>query len=517
MKKKNKLLCAGVVCLTVAGLLAGAVSSEENIPEETKPLVVVDTGHAVKGSLSVSSEFIATVEPSQQVTVFPKAVGEVLAVNFSVGDTVQEGDVLFEIDSSTLRANIAQTQAAVASAQAKAQASLEMAQQNLDSYNRNLENGTNANVIAAEAAVKAAENQLQSAQVGLSTARRVLRDHRDKDEDEFYSPTGTTYDEATRQYRDNVSSAELAVEAATIKLEQAKESLEATKAGLEDQETSINSNVKLAELNTNFSDQYIAISEMQRTLSDYAVKAPIGGIVEQVNVEAFDMASGQLAAFVISQKDAMSVTFQVSEDAVANMRIGDTVIVEKQGVTWPGKIYEISTMVNVRGGLYTVKASVEKAPFEMHSGSTIKVIADTKKADNTLLLPVNAVYFDDGNAFVYIYEGNTVRKAPVEAGISDNEHIQVISGITAGDAVVTTWNANLRDGLEVVHANDVAALRAAAESAPEQAGGEPAAARDSTPEETPESAESTPASQADSGEDGGMAASAIPQNEEVFA
>lgn len=474
MKKRKtvRIAAALLVVLACAGLLVGAAAPREAaIVEDVKPVVVVNTATPVRSDLAVTGEFIATVEPSQQVAVIPKAAGEVLAVYYGVGDYVEEGDVLFEIDSTTLRSNIAQTQAAVSSAQAKAQASLELAQQNLESYNQGLADGTNANVISAEAAVRSAENRLQTAQVSLSTARRTLRDHLDLDEDGFVPGlSGLDFDQTTRQYRDQVSQAQLAVEAAEIALQQAQDGLGATMSGLSDQETGLNTNVKVAQLNTNFSDQQIAIQQMQRTLEDYIVKAPISGIIEQCAVEVHDMVSGQQAVFVISQKDAMTITFQVAEETVSSMRLGDAVSVEKDGRSCEAAVYEISTMVNVQGGLYTVKASVENAPFELHTGSTVKVSAATKKAKNAVTLPVGAVYFEDGSAFVYRYENGVLHKVSVETGITDNVTIQIVSGLSLTDQVATTWNSGLRDGLEVVHADDVAPLTSTMEYSAE--GGE---------------------------------------------
>lgn len=464
MKQRNtkRFWVVGLAAVLIAGLLAGAVFKKEPAAEDLKQAVVVETETPIRGDLAVPGEFIATVEPSRQVAVLPKATGEVLAVHFGVGDVVEEGDVLFEIDSAALKLNLAQTQAAISSAQAKANANLELARQNLEVYQKNIEQNTNANVIAAEAAVKSAENGVQTAQVALSAARRALRDHRDMDEEEYeytrYPMTGIDYDNMTRQYRDQVTQADLGVERAEIALEQARETHAALLAGLDDQEDAIAKNVELAELSANLSDQYIAIQNLQRTLEDYSVKAPIGGVVEQRSVDVHDFASPQQPAFIISQKEAMTVTFQVSEAVVSTLQIGDAVLVEKQEMAAPGTIYEISSMVNVRGGLYTVKATVANAPFEMRSGSAIKVIADTKKASNALLLPIHAVYFDEGDAFVYAYREGILHKVPVRAGIADDLQIEIVSGLDPAEQVVTTWNSGLRDGLAVIHSSEVASL-----------------------------------------------------------
>lgn len=506
MNKKKRRFRFGVVCLAALagiGLLAGAVSTEEQaVVEEVKPVVVVDTARPTRGGLAVAGEFIATVEPSQQMTIYPKTTAEVLAVNFSIGDTVEAGDILFEMDSQPLRTSIAQSQAAVASAKAKAEYNLAQAEKDYETYQYNLESGNNANLVSsestvlnAEAAVRSAENAQQTATANLASAKRNLRDHRDKDEWD-YGGDKATYDQIHDQLRDAVVQAEIAVEGARIGVENAKSALEqaqkardTTQTLADEQVTSVQDAVEYARLNTDFSDQYIAIQKLQNDLKNFVGVAAISGVVEQRNIDPYDMASPQTPAFVISRKDAMTVTFQVAESVVAGLEPGDAILVDKQGETWPGTVYEISTMVNVQGGLYTVKASVENAPFPMNSGSTIKVIADTKKAEDALLVPVNAVYFRDGEAYAYVYEGTAVRRVTVETGISDNESIQILSGLTAADDVVVTWNANLRDGLEVVHTSEVEAKMAQEARAAVEATEPPETAEAAEAPATPEGGE----------------------------
>ena len=124
---------------------------------------------------------------------------------------------------------------------------------------------------------------------------------------------------------------------------------------------------------TDFSSSYISLGQLQNDLKHYTVTSTISGIVEQRNVDPHDLVSSQTPTFVISNKDAMFVSFQVSETTWKNTQPGDSVEIEKDGATWPGTVTEISTMAGAGSGLYTIKASVENAPFDMPTGSVVKV------------------------------------------------------------------------------------------------------------------------------------------------
>lgn len=55
-------------------------------------------------------------------------------------------------------------------------------------------------------------------------------------------------------------------------------------------------------------------------------------------------------------------------------------------------------------------------------------------------------YFDEGNAYVYVAQDGTAVRTEVTVGLYTADTIAVTSGLTAGDEVITTWSAGLKDG-----------------------------------------------------------------------
>ena len=86
----------------------------------------------------------------------------------------------------------------------------------------------------------------------------------------------------------------------------------------------------------------------------------------------------------------------------------------------------------------------------------------------------DAVNYDNGKAFVYCYDNGAAKKVMIEAGIYDAQTMEVKSGLTAGDQVITTWSNELVDGQEVLIDSDNGQNENAAqgESAAENAGEE---------------------------------------------
>ena len=68
--------------------------------------------------MALDTDYIGTVSPEQQVYVTPLVSGTVTQVNYAVGDTVQEGDVLFKIDDEAAQLQVSSAKAAYSQAQA---------------------------------------------------------------------------------------------------------------------------------------------------------------------------------------------------------------------------------------------------------------------------------------------------------------------------------------------------------------------------------------------------------------
>ncbi|WP_367568809.1 efflux RND transporter periplasmic adaptor subunit [Lacrimispora sp.] len=183
------------------------------------------------------------------------------------------------------------------------------------------------------------------------------------------------------------------------------------------------------------------------------VTAPIGGKVESFNVKVHDMVSPQTVLGVISGEGGKGVTFYASERIVGGLKAGDGIQVEKNGTSYAASITEVSTMVDAASGLYKVKASVPDGDA-LSTGTSVKLSVISRKAENVLTVPVDSVYYEGGEPFVYTYADGTLKKNPVVIGLADNAYAEVQEGIAAEDQIVTTWTSELYDGSKVTLAGE---------------------------------------------------------------
>ena len=220
------------------------------------------------------------------------------------------------------------------------------------------------------------------------------------------------------------------------------------------------------------------------------ITAPADGILQNSILvkEAFIPQGTQLATLMGA--GAQQVLFSATEELVKNLSVGQSIMLEKGKESYPGTITEISSVLLPETGLFPVKAEVENTDFPEGSKAKISLTKDSRTSVN--ILPLNVLYYENGEAFVYVFEGTDgneglLRKKKVELGLSGEESAEILSGLSEEDKVVSSWNNEMFDGAKVrlQDKKDESVKDSAKEkSAPEESPEENSAKEESAPEES---------------------------------
>ncbi len=557
------------VLLLSSVTLSGCGKKQEDVPEEEKKTkIMVETSSVGSRTISIFSDFIGSIEASEETIIMPKVAGEVTEKYFEVGDNVNAGDLLFTIDDTALQLTKTSAEATLQSAQAtleNAQAGLTAQQATNASTQASVaetlgtmdttEMELDANVDKAQKAVGAAkagqglsaqtfstyqnaaddakdtkesvedqkgyqEDYLENLEGKMDTANSIknvssLEDAQslalshgvdassatsiDQVTDAYisanssytnYSALSAALSAAKAQYESSESTltsmegaydakllaqiqAAISVETGKDSVETAEQALELVKKYKEDYENftknkinaavnaqlvgaeaslaSSNSNVKTASASLTNAKVSLASAELQL---DYTkVKTPVSGVIQAINVSKYNMASQSTQAYIISSEDSKKITFYVAETAMRNMREGQSATVEKDGVTYKATISHIENTVDSAKGLFKVEALVTgQKTAGFITGTTVKLSTATQQSVDAMTVPIDAVYYDDEQAYVYCLQNGTAVRTDIETGIADEEAVEVKSGLTADSKIITSWASQLKDGASVYEA-----------------------------------------------------------------
>ena len=241
------------------------------------------------------------------------------------------------------------------------------------------------------------------------------------------------------------------VDSQLSQLETQRDSLKAQKETAEgtlDITQSETYNETVASLQAGLAQAQVGLDSAAYQQSLYTLTAPISGTVESVGLTKNGMASASSIAFTISNKNTMQVTFYVTEDVRDEFTAGQAVTVSRGSSTYGGTITEIGNAVDMQKGLFKVKATIYDMP-DLASGVTASITTTCHSAKDVIVIPCDAVYYENGDAYVFVARDGTAVKTPVETGIYDDQNIAITSGLMEGQQVITTWSANLIDGCAI--------------------------------------------------------------------
>ena len=332
------------------------------------------------------------------------------------------------MDSSRVQAQSGYDQAQIAYVQAK-----NAYDQNYDDLSDQID-ACNANITQLENAIKAASSSVSggnaSSVVQMKTQIETLKGTKKQLESSRNSLVAGLQ-QAESAYNAAKSSMNIVDRSQALSQGQA---LEDTKKQLSTSEQLANVGVESAEL----------------ALSYYTVKAPISGTIQSKGVEVNGIAGSSNPAYTIANENMMTVTFQVSEAVKNTLTMGQEVTVERGTTSYTGSITEIGVAVNQQTGLFQIKAAVNANGSDLPSGVSVKLTTDTYHTnDSAVLIPYDAVYYDNTGSYVYLSVDGKAVKTYVTTDLFDDTQISVTEGIQPGDTVITSWSPKLMNGVEV--------------------------------------------------------------------
>jgi HlyD family secretion protein len=177
------------------------------------------------------------------------------------------------------------------------------------------------------------------------------------------------------------------------------------------------------------------------------IVAPVSGVISARNAQIGAIASSQgQPLFVIIRDGALELKADLAEADVARVLLDQTAIINLASGAAPvtGKVRLIEPTINVTSRLGSARISIDDTTnvrAGMYAEAVILVVAR-----ESLALPVTAVSSAaDGDAVMVIKDGQAARVL-VKTGIRDGGWIEVLSGLAAGDTVVTKAGSFVRPG-----------------------------------------------------------------------
>lgn len=455
--KRRKTLLYVLIGLLALLIIAAVVKARQK-PKGEEVTVEKVQRRTIRETVSASGKIF----PETEVKISSDVSGEVVDLYVQEGDSVTVGQILAKIRPDEYQSAVERGQAAVNSAQSQREIS-------------------SANVKGSGAQIE----QLKADKNRISAQLEAARSAHKRNEQLFKEGVISEADFETslsnlRALESSYAAAEAALKASETGLASARE------------------NVRVAEFG--ITSARATLKELRTSLQKTVITAPVSGIVSKLNIEKGERVVGTLQMagtemMRIANLHSMEVQVEVSENDILKVSNNDEADIEVDaylGRKFKGRVTEIaSSASNVSSALgggalntdqvtnFVVKIRVDPASYSdmlekgkrypFRPGMSASVEIYTKDAENTLSVPLIAVTAreegdededkkkdkkeeekgpaakevskkdDEIKEIVFVLpEGqDTVGIREVKTGIQDNDYIEILSGLSEGETVVT--------------------------------------------------------------------------------
>ncbi len=409
------LIAAGLVGVSGTAVVVSRTQTPKvDLSELTVPVKAQD--------LTVRIEANGTVVPIQTVNLSPKSAGVVQKLYVEQGDKVEAGQIIAQMDSATLQAELMQARANLAQAEAN------VAQ---------VRSGSRSETIAqAQASVAQAEAQVREAQARLDLASdRVRRNQSLADEGAI---SRDRLDEVTSE----AQRARASVEQAQAAVREARQRLAERQTGSRPEE--------IAQAEAQVLEARGRVQAVETRIDDTVVRAPFAGVITQkyategafvTPTTSASTNSSATSTSIVALASGLEILAEVPEVDIGQIKDGQAV--EITADAFPDQVFEGKVRLIAPAAVeeqnvtsFQVRVALTSGQEELRSGMNVDLTFLGTKLNQALVVPTVAIVTKEGQTGVLVVnDENQPEFQPVTIGPSIGNQTQVMEGVNSGERV----------------------------------------------------------------------------------
>ncbi|HUB79663.1 MAG TPA: efflux RND transporter periplasmic adaptor subunit [Bryobacteraceae bacterium] len=228
-------------------------------------------------------------------------------------------------------------------------------------------------------------------------------------------------------------------------------------AGLDKRRRDATPQTDIAAARARVEDARVALKLAQQQAAQGEIHAPLSGVVYGLAVRpGAYLNPGDLVANV-GELDRLRVRVYVDEPELGRIALGQPVTITWQGLPdkqWNGTVERKPSDIEALGSRQVgqVICVIENPGHLLIPGTNVDATIRTAVVENALTIPKEAVRHDPGGDYVFVLKGDTFERCGVKAGASSITRLQILTGLSEGDAVAMPSDVALKPGMKITPA-----------------------------------------------------------------
>lgn len=211
------------------------------------------------------------------------------------------------------------------------------------------------------------------------------------------------------------------------------------------------SEVNMIAAKYNYENTAIQLEQIKQQIDNANIIAPINGIVTNCNFKAGEYVNPGASVASLVNISKLKATVFVDETEVYSIHPDQVVNVSSPvfpGRKWVGKVAYVSPYGDENHN-YQVDVLLNNTPEILKAGTNVSVEFNVAQKENVIVIPKKALVADRKDPYVYTIKDGVAHGCNVVVGLSEDDNIEIISGLSAGDELVLSGQINLSEGSKI--------------------------------------------------------------------
>jgi len=194
----------------------------------------------------------------------------------------------------------------------------------------------------------------------------------------------------------------------------------------------------------------VNLAQARNNLQHAALKTPISGIVANITVREYNMASTSEPFCTIIGDERFEVDFPALESEIDLLKSSHEVLIEPfayPGTRVKGRLSGMNPVVD-KNGMMQAKAIVDNTQGKLYEGMNVRVLVQ-QAVPGRLVVPKSAVVMRSDRQVLFVYANGRTQWRYVKTGLENSREYTIEEQLEDGEQVIISGNFNLAHDVEV--------------------------------------------------------------------
>lgn len=181
------------------------------------------------------------------------------------------------------------------------------------------------------------------------------------------------------------------------------------------------------------------------------LRAPFSGVIGLRQVSEGAYASPNVVISTLTKISPLKIEFSLTQNFVNSIRPGSEIAftVENDLNVYNATVYAVESRLDIQTLSLFARARYANSDGKIKPGQSASIQIKLDQIENAIVIPSISSVKEMGRDIAYVYRDGVAQEVEIITGMRTSSSVEVISGLSVGDTLLTTGVMQLRSGMPV--------------------------------------------------------------------